>query len=219
VLVKSLFVALLLLASGTAQAKSINALSPSLVDVSTAIASARDGDIVMVPAGTASWTSTLVINKGITLIGKTTTDPVAGTAVDNTVIQDDVARGPGGRSIIKIASALGKSYRVSGFTFTGLSTVGNQNGAVVVTGNAHAVRIDHCHWKESLAQAVACAINGAIYGVADLNVLEFLKGESFTFHAGNWPNPNGTAGVNGDGSWASPTAFGSEKFFFVEDNT
>jgi hypothetical protein len=35
---------------------------------------------------------------------------------------------------------------------------------------------------------------------------------------GNWPNPDGNAGQNGDGSWASATDFGSEKFFFVEDN-
>ena len=210
---------LLLAAPSGAQARIINALSPSLADVSRAIASAVDGDSVAVPAGTASWTSTLVINKGITLIGKTTTDSVAGTAVDNTIIQDNVARGPGGRPIIKIASALGKSYRLSGFTFAGLSTVGNRSGAVVVAGNSHAVRIDHCHWKEPLAQAIDCAINGAIYGVADHNILEFRsKRQSFTFHADNWPDPNGKAGVFGDGSWAAPTDFGSEKFFFVEDN-
>src|SRR5438132_6123674 len=35
---------------------------------------------------------------------------------------------------------------------------------------------------------------------------------------GNWPNPDGSAGQNGDGAWAAATAFGSEKFFFVEDN-
>src|SRR5438132_11439294 len=35
---------------------------------------------------------------------------------------------------------------------------------------------------------------------------------------GNWPNADGSAGQSGDGAWAGPTAFGSEKFFFVEDN-
>ena len=46
--------------------------SPSYTDVTAAVASASDGDTVMVPAGTASWTSTLTITKGIALIGATT---------------------------------------------------------------------------------------------------------------------------------------------------
>ena len=81
---RSLFAALFLLASGAAQAKNITALSPSLANVSTAINSAANGDTVVVPAGTAVWTGTLVITKGITLMGQTTTNPVAGTADDKT---------------------------------------------------------------------------------------------------------------------------------------
>src|SRR5207253_10931518 len=65
--------ALLFAASGAAQAKTITALSSSLFDVNNAIGSAVDGDTVIIPAGTATWTSTLVISKAITLMGKTTT--------------------------------------------------------------------------------------------------------------------------------------------------
>src|SRR5437588_552139 len=78
----ALLAALLFAASGAAQAKIITALSPSLFDVNKAIGSAVDGDTVIIPAGTATWTSQLVINKAITLIGQTTTDSVAGTAVN-----------------------------------------------------------------------------------------------------------------------------------------
>jgi hypothetical protein len=35
---------------------------------------------------------------------------------------------------------------------------------------------------------------------------------------GDWPNPDGSAGQFGDGSWAAPTSLGSDKFFFIEDN-
>ena len=66
--------ALFFAASGAAQATTINARSPSLTDVRTAIASAADGDTVIVPAGTAVWRDTLTITKGITLQGQTTTD-------------------------------------------------------------------------------------------------------------------------------------------------
>ena len=66
--------ALFFAASGAAQATMINARSPSLTDVRTAIASAADGDTVIVPAGTAVWRDALTITKGITLQGQTTTE-------------------------------------------------------------------------------------------------------------------------------------------------
>ena len=87
-----LFAALLLAVSGAAQAANINARSPSFADVSTAVASAKNGDTVIVPAGTASWTKTLVINKPITLIGQTTVSYTNETANDRTIILDDVSR-------------------------------------------------------------------------------------------------------------------------------
>ena len=197
-------------------ANTIKAASPSLRDLQTAIRSAGNDDTVIVPAGTAPWTNTLIIDKPITLIGQTSTDPVAGTAVDKTIIQDNLTRVPGGAPIIKIISVLGKTYRLSGFTFQGLATTKNNNGAIRLTGNSHAVRLDHCHFLPMPAPYVA--ITGAIYGVADHNVLECPRVASFTFYMANWPYPDGRPGLNGDGSWASPTNFGSEKFFFVEDN-
>src|SRR6476469_4268555 len=57
----TLLAALLFAGSGAAQAKTITALSPSFFDVSKAIGSAVDGDTVIIPAVTASWTSKLVI--------------------------------------------------------------------------------------------------------------------------------------------------------------
>ena len=66
----ALLAALLFAASGAAQAKSITALTPSLFDVSKAIGSAVDGDTVIIPAGKASWTSSLTITKAITLMDR-----------------------------------------------------------------------------------------------------------------------------------------------------
>jgi hypothetical protein len=47
----------------------IMAASPAYADVSEAISQAGPGDTVMVPSGTATWNSQLVISKGINLIG------------------------------------------------------------------------------------------------------------------------------------------------------
>ena len=95
----------------------INARSLSLTDVRTAIASAADGDTVILPAGTAVWHSTLTIAKGITLQGQTTTDSTNGTAVDNTIIQDsDARRKPGGYPFISVQFAAWKivsHYRIN----------------------------------------------------------------------------------------------------------
>src|SRR4029453_10922694 len=75
----ALLAALLFAASGAAQAKSITALTPSLFDVNKAIGSAVDGDTVIIPAGKAAWSSTLIISKAISLKGQTKTQrgPVA----------------------------------------------------------------------------------------------------------------------------------------------
>ena len=56
------------------------------------IASARKVITVIVPAGTASWTKTLVISKPITLIGQTTVSYTNETVNDRTIILDDVPR-------------------------------------------------------------------------------------------------------------------------------
>jgi len=77
-----------------AKASAVEAKSASLGDVESAIASAHEGDTVTVPAGTASWTSTLIVTKGITLKGATTvggslSDPVV---TDETIILDELPR-------------------------------------------------------------------------------------------------------------------------------
>jgi hypothetical protein len=193
----------------------ITARTPSFVDVSAAVALASDGDTVIVPAGTAAWTTSLVITKGITLMGQTTTNAVAGTANDQTIIQDNVTRAAGGVKLITVQSVAGKTYRVSGLTFRPLSTVQNNNGFIALAGNSHAVRLDHCHFQTMTAQSIYVIVAGAIYGVMDHNVLEFNAGsmQSIVIHHDAWGGQQ-----NGDGAWADSTAFGSEKFFFIEDN-
>src|SRR5438874_12360362 len=57
----------------------INAASPSFGNVSTAIALAANGDTVVIPSGTATWTSSLTISKAITL---------QGAGVGQTIIKD-----------------------------------------------------------------------------------------------------------------------------------
>ncbi len=124
--VLSAVLAVLLFASSSAvQARMINAASPSLTDVRRAVASAADGDTVIIPAGTAAWTSGLTITKGITIQGQTTVSgdhsiwsvtsppPVS----DKTILVDNITSGA--RFFDGSPMLPGKSFRVTGITFTG----------------------------------------------------------------------------------------------------
>src|SRR5438132_7651556 len=133
-LLSSVLAALLFAGSGTAQATTFNAASPSLADVRAAIASAADGDTVIVPAGTAAWTSTLRITKAITIQGQTTTDIPNGTANDQTVIVDNLARVSGGQPFFNFTAHSGQQVRITGITFSGQggSRQAMENGAIAV---------------------------------------------------------------------------------------
>ncbi len=66
----------------------VTASSCSLADVQTAIASAQDGDTVLVPAGTCSWTAALSLHKGVHLRGANLGDvTIIHDAGNNTLIE------------------------------------------------------------------------------------------------------------------------------------
>lgn len=82
----------------------INAASCSQGDVQAAIDSASDGDTVNVPAGSCSWTSSVVIpnSKGIEIIG-------AGMGQTAIILNTNTA--------INIRGSSGTSSRITGFSF------------------------------------------------------------------------------------------------------
>ena len=90
-----------------------SASSASYADVNTAVAAATYGDTVTVPAGSATWSSTLTITKGITLkgagIGVTNITRSGGNLIDFS--PNITTRGNGTTTQYK--------FEVSGFTFGG----------------------------------------------------------------------------------------------------
>jgi hypothetical protein len=208
----SLFAALFLAALGTTHAATFNAASPSLADVRAAIDAAADGDSVIIPRGTAAWSSTLKITKGISLIGQTTTDPVNKTANDQTIILDSVSRSNNNAPLLECRTVLGKSYRLSGMTFRTGTTVANYNGMIVVSGNSQAIRVDHCHFDDLLYENNSVAVYGQIYGVIDHNLFDFRDPDNNRQAIRVWGDNHG------DVPWAQPAYYGSEKFVFIEDN-
>jgi hypothetical protein len=181
----------------------VNAATCSRADVGTAVQLALEGDTVMIPAGVCTWTSTLTIQKAITL---------QGAGIDKTTIQDGVPRSAGG-SLVTLNTTTGKFYRVSGFTFArGPVTDMNWNGAIVVGGTSKTWRIDGMKFQRLAAKAIV--IYGDTYGVVDHSVFDqdFTNGVSV-----NHDNWNGKS--YGDGSWADAPYLGTEKAVYVEDCT
>jgi hypothetical protein len=72
---------------GRAGGAIFNAASTTQTDVSNAVALAHDGDTVIVPAGTADWTTYLYVTNAIT---------IGFAGVGQSIILDDIAYGNGG---------------------------------------------------------------------------------------------------------------------------
>ena len=181
----------------------INASSPNVSDVQTACNSASDGDTVSVPAGTATWTSTLKITKGITLIG---------AGPDQTVFIDEVSRTSTVPALVVVTLNTNQAFRLSGLTFQGgvTNTAVNYDGMVRFYGAGHTNRVDHCHFNSSTAEHLA--FYGWNIGVVDH--CKFDGGRQFIIL---WHD--GWGGYSyGDGSWAAPSHMGQWDSLFIEDN-
>jgi hypothetical protein len=186
---------------------------------------ARDGDTITLPAGIFSWTARLNITKGITIQGQTTISG-AGTANpiinDGTIIRDNTPRS-GETGILSAAIPPGRSFRFTGMTFVPGATTAypsklegafhlGYQGATPSMWN----RIDHCHFA-SLYQGRIIWVGGWVYGVADHNVIQ-VRANDCPFYI--WASTyGGTGQIEGHGSWADYPWYGTDKFWFVEDNT
>lgn len=205
------FTALVVLASSLflgfsyfTEARTINANSVSQSDIAAAISSAVDGDIVTIPAGTATWTGTLTVNRAITLQG-------AGVGV--TIIKDAVQSGP----LIRWPLVAGRPSRLTGIEFQDggrTNEAAAPGGILRVDGsntNGATFRWDNSKWNN---------LNGVpvfdtVIGVIDHNTFVQDRNQTAIYiYDSSWDG-----GSYGDGSWVAPTGFGSSQFLFIEDNT
>ncbi len=187
---------------------------------------AHDGDTITLPAGIFRWTAGLNITKGVTIQGATTITG-AGTANpiinDGTIVLDDTPRS--GRSPYILAARMAtstQSFRLTGITFR----PGSITASPLTSGpfRLHSdvenklMRVDHCHF-DYLYQARCIWVSGWCEGVADHNVMESRTGIGSTQAFLIQHHSYGNAGALGNGSWADYPRYGTDKFFFIEDNT
>ena len=194
-------------AAGDSKAVTIKAASASFADVSAAVAAAGRGDTVTVPAGSATWSSTLTLTKGISLLG-------AG--------RDSLTITRSGSAAIAInpdatAIANDETIRVDGFTFDG-SNSANHHITVVGAGETGTkpfknLVISNNRFKNStltLSDTGVISTTGQVRGVIANNIFdrcnEILK----------------VIGNDDPVEWQNghyPFAFGSSDNLFFESNT
>jgi hypothetical protein len=172
--------------------------------VQAAIDAAHNGDTIIIPAGTCTWSSKVSIpgTKAMTLRGE---------GIDRTVIVDAIASGPAldivvGSGIVRV-TALSLSLR--GVDKTGL------NASVNITGaGMDRFRIDHVHFREIRARGILVRLFGSILsGVIDHNTFDCpydATCQAITV-VGNSPQESG--------SLDRPYTPGSGDAIFAEDNT
>src|SRR5262249_37156580 len=116
-----------------------------------------------------------------------------------------------------LTTVSGKSLRITGLSFV---TTGSSNGMIDIAGRSTAVRIDHCHITYT---DTAMRIGGSVLGVADHNVFQVDLNTPYTsvvrmYNGVGWNGSTELNDARGDHSWNDTEHWGSNLFFFVEDN-
>lgn len=189
-----------------AQAATINATSPSRADVGNAVAAAANGDTVVIPAGTATWTTGLTLTKAITL---------QGAGIGRTIIRDAIASG----YVINCTLVADRVTRITGIEF-------NDNGAAAdwrfrfsgTSIDGRRLRVDNCKF-DSLSGPVFLFYT--VLGVIDHNVI-IGRSSGVPAFLGHIINSSWGYAADvpawGDGAFVEGDQFGTDKFLFFENN-
>jgi len=136
------------------------AASCSVIDVTSAITAASDGDTVTIPSGTCSWATSVSIpsSKGITL---------QGAGIGSTIIQD----GTGAYSnVLRVYTATASQpVRVTAIEFDAQATVkSGLYSQIYVSGDAPDFRIDNCKFDDMKSRGIIAHAGGnELYGLID----------------------------------------------------
>jgi hypothetical protein len=184
-------------------AATINAASCSRTDVLDAITAAADGDRVLVPAGTCTWTSRITVSgKGITLAGAGINRTTIVNGTNSTALEFNFTPGE-------------RTTQVEGFTFNANNVSGSDAMILLIGGGLNQFRIHHF----------------SMTNLRDRGIEVFMAGMEVSglIDHGTFNMPIATGGskaisISGTGPeesqpFSRPLALGSGKFIFIEDCT
>jgi hypothetical protein len=186
------------------------AKSCSYADVSAAIISASPEDTVLVPSGTCTWSNTLIITKGINLIGA----GIGKTIINNTTMRYEPSD-----------YSTDYAFRLSGFTFNGAGCTapilylgdGKSKPTAIGNNKQTKIRIDHNKFYNTCTTSTGPLIwlHQGMFGSIDNNEMYSYKYALRATHNGSegvwryWGYYPGMEPVN---------KFGHGDNIYIEDN-
>jgi hypothetical protein len=218
-IVTALFALALLLvmaAAEQASAATIASGTCSRSDVSSAIGRANDGDTVVVPPGTCTWSPTLtIVNKSISLvgagIGQTIIDGIDGSTYGRGTALDWTLKATG-------------LARLSGFTWRGSAGAQGYAGGTILSFRGYTTNFRFDHNRVEATTTGGIQTWGHVSGVGDHNELVCVScGQAHLIQAthSNWSGAE-TSNCGpltcGDSSWAADNTIGGLDNLYWEDN-
>lgn len=143
-----------------ARAATINAASTSVAHVQAAIDAATAGDTVVIPAGSVTWSSTVSLNKAITLTGSGTLATTINTAsggpswgtgvitISAAATLSNIAFGNANTASTCIDTRTTNGWRITGCSYTNTTSNGANTGYFIYA-NSYGL-IDHCTANSTL---------------------------------------------------------------------
>jgi len=186
---------------------------------------AVNGDTIIIPVGSCTWTSGIIVRNGIgiSIIGSgnpssSTSTYLPDSSCTATVITDKLSSG----SLLTMSPKYGNSTaRLSCMEIapylpsTGYGNPISVNGTCTSSGCPN-LRLDNMtipSWRSAGVSDATFAVVNDMFGVADHNDVE--SGILANVGDGSWQG----VGNYGDNSWASPDTFGTGQAFYLENNS
>jgi hypothetical protein len=189
-----------------------SAANTSQAAVQAAITAAHDGDTVLIPAGTSTWTNNVTISSGKAVSLK-------GVGTGSTII--NLAAGT--VSTLNITVASGAFLTVEGIYFR--ITAPQSTGGIRVTGTLSttpAFRITNCIIDSDVPSTIGCRGIGVIRAFGLIDNCSFINTRNFGQAVTVW-RAHGTglaaATSHANTMWYTPQLMGTAQMLYIEDCT
>ena len=178
------------------------AASAEYSDVQTAVSAAADGDVIQIPAGTASWSNTISTARSIYVRGQSTND----TIIINNITNTSPAQG-----VFFYFTSNGGVCQVSDIQFQQGTAPSSQLGHVTYFATVKWDRTWRCYFNEFRN---VCIRPSPIRGLVDTCYFTWVIGHNGIIT----PHTAGSFwGTYGDLSWATLPYFGSVNALYIEN--
>ena len=185
--------------SACVSGNTINAASCEQTEVTARIDAAVDGDTVLIPEGTCTWTAAYEFCKSVV---------VRGAGIDRTILIDSTPATDWPIQIpFLIQGCTDKAVRISSLTIRDMDER-DSPGTIFVRGDGIRFRFDHLKLEGLNSRAIH--VDGLSWGVIDHCVFDHPTQLQITADAGD---------TDGTGSWSQPMSYGTDRAVFVEDST